>query len=153
MSWQSRVRGASFNGKKKRKVMFLNENPISDKQMANPHRKVTENITVTKNVKTSNKWIYLFLMARVALWALAMSSAAVFVSYYTDTPVPDEIPEKWKVRIIDASMRTYRHMVSGTRPVSTGRYKCTRNCFKILFFFRTIKGILSYFTDWHCFCC
>ena len=54
-------------------------------------------------------------MARVVLWAVLMVLVALFSMYYLDTPVPEEIPEKLKVRLIDASMRTYGHLVSTCR--------------------------------------
>ena len=36
----------------------------------------------------------------------------LFTSWYLDTPLPDDMQEKWKVRIIDAGMRTYGHLVN-----------------------------------------
>lgn len=32
------------------------------------------------------------------------------VNWYLDTPLPDDMQEKWKVRLIDAGMRTYGHL-------------------------------------------
>ena len=55
---------------------------------------------------------YVSKMVRVALWAILVTVVAYFLSYYLDTPVPHEIPEKWKVKILDGSMRTYGHLVS-----------------------------------------
>ncbi|KAL3856220.1 hypothetical protein ACJMK2_010997 [Sinanodonta woodiana] len=52
------------------------------------------------------------IMTKVFLWTLVLVILGIFLNYYTDTPVPKEIPEKWKVRIIDASMRTYSHIIS-----------------------------------------
>lgn len=53
-------------------------------------------------------------MTKVAFWAVLVILVALFVSYYLDTPVPEEIQEKWKVKVIDASMRTYKHLVRVT---------------------------------------
>ena len=54
---------------------------------------------------------YVSKMVRVVLWAIVVTLVAFFLSYYLDTPVPQDIPEKWKVKILDASMRTYGHLV------------------------------------------
>jgi len=63
-----------------------------------------------KSVQKSDRKYY-YAMARVAFWAVLVILVALFVSYYLDTPVPPEIEEKWKVKLIDASMRTYNHLV------------------------------------------
>jgi hypothetical protein len=54
---------------------------------------------------------YCLKMTRVAFWAVLVILVALFISYYLDTPVPEEIPEKLTVKLIDASMRTYKHVV------------------------------------------
>lgn len=61
--------------------------------------------------KKSRARRYLRKMIRVVLWAILFTLVALFLGYYLDTPVPQEIPEKWKVKLIDASMRTYGHLV------------------------------------------
>lgn len=33
-----------------------------------------------------------------------------FISWYLDTPLPEDMQEKWKVRVIDATMRTFGHI-------------------------------------------
>lgn len=63
--------------------------------------------------KKSRARRYLRKMVRVMLWAILFTLVALFLGYYLDTPVPQEIPEKWKVKLIDASMRTYGHLING----------------------------------------
>ncbi|KAH3889603.1 hypothetical protein DPMN_013662 [Dreissena polymorpha] len=50
-------------------------------------------------------------MARVALWAVLVFLVALFVSYFLDSNIPEDIPETWKVRFMDAAMRTYKCLV------------------------------------------
>lgn len=54
---------------------------------------------------------YMLTMAKFTFWTFVVSLIAWFLSYYLDTPVPDDIPEKLKVKFIDASMRTYKHLI------------------------------------------
>ena len=63
-------------------------------------------------MKSSEYKVYCLKMARVAFWAILVILVALFISYYLDTPVPEEIPEQLTVKLIDASMRTYKHLVS-----------------------------------------
>ncbi|XP_045174154.1 neutral cholesterol ester hydrolase 1-like [Mercenaria mercenaria] len=64
-------------------------------------------------MKTSAYRRYCLKMARVAFWAVLVILVALFISYYLDTPVPEDIPEQLTVKIIDASMRTYKHLIDG----------------------------------------
>ncbi|XP_052802437.1 neutral cholesterol ester hydrolase 1-like [Mya arenaria] len=55
---------------------------------------------------------YATAMAKVAFWAIIVFLVSLFIGYCRDSHVPEEIPETWKVRMIDAAMRLYKHLVT-----------------------------------------
>ncbi|KAL4238014.1 hypothetical protein ACF0H5_002725 [Mactra antiquata] len=63
------------------------------------------------HMRSANYWQYILAMAKLVFWTIVVMLVALFVRYYLDTPVPEDIPEKLKVQLIDASMRTYRHLI------------------------------------------
>jgi len=54
---------------------------------------------------------YAAKMAKVAFWGVQVILVALFVGYCRDSNVPEEIPETWRIRLIDAAHRTYNHVV------------------------------------------
>lgn len=64
------------------------------------------------HMKSVNAGQYVIAMAKLVFWSIVVILIALFLRYYLDTPVPEEIPEKFRVQVIDASFRTYKHLVS-----------------------------------------
>ncbi|KAK3085011.1 hypothetical protein FSP39_022847 [Pinctada imbricata] len=44
--------------------------------------------------------------------AIFIGGISIFLYFYLDARVPEPIPEKWKVKVMDAMMKTYGHTIS-----------------------------------------